>query len=208
MAKAKTKVSKIKVKKKKWFKIVSPKIFGKKEIGEIYLSTVESAIGRKLKINLKDLTGSVKDQNVFINLQINNSSGSTLETKTVGYEMSPSYVKRIIKKRTSKLDDYFKLTNKNGKEVIVKSLIITLGKAPRSTRAEINKETGKELEARLKKITFENFITELVNKKIQLNLKKKLNKIYPLKEVAVRVTKLNDKSLELEETEKNEEKEE
>ena len=39
--KDKKKVSKIKVKKKTWFKIVAPKIFGNKEIGESYLVDVE-----------------------------------------------------------------------------------------------------------------------------------------------------------------------
>ena len=38
--KSKKKVSKIKVKKKVWYKVIAPKIFGNKEIGESYLQAL------------------------------------------------------------------------------------------------------------------------------------------------------------------------
>ena len=66
MAKAKKKVSKIKVKKKIWYKVIAPKIFAQKEIGESYLSDPAKAVGRKLSVNLKELTGNIKSQNVYI----------------------------------------------------------------------------------------------------------------------------------------------
>ena len=57
MAKTKKKISKIKTKKKIWFKIFAPKLFGQKEMGESYLSAADQAVGRKLKVNMKELTG-------------------------------------------------------------------------------------------------------------------------------------------------------
>ena len=48
------KQSRIKTKKKAWFKIVAPAVFGKRELGETYVTSAESAMGGMLKINLKD----------------------------------------------------------------------------------------------------------------------------------------------------------
>ena len=124
MAKAKKKVSKIKVKKKVWYKVIAPKIFGNKEIGESYLQDPNKSVGRKLKVNLKDLTGNIKDQNVQIGLQINKLDGSLLKTSVVSYQLTPAYVKRCVRKNCAKLDDYFVLKTKSGKKVILKINVI------------------------------------------------------------------------------------
>ena len=70
MAKNVKKIKKIKIKKKIWYKVLASKQFGLKEIGESYLTTPEIALGRKLKVNLKELTGNVKDQNVHLKFKI------------------------------------------------------------------------------------------------------------------------------------------
>src|SRR3989338_9835963 len=97
------KVSKIKVKKKLWFKIIAPSIFGNKEVGESYLTSSESALGRKMKLNLKDITGNIKDQNVYISFQVHKANNNMLQTLVVGYELIPSAVKRMVRKMTSRI---------------------------------------------------------------------------------------------------------
>ena len=196
---SKKKISKIKAKKKLWFKILSPKIFGNREIGESYLPLAEKAIGRVMKISLKELTSNVKDQNVYITLQINKVSGTTLNTSVIGYQLTPAYVKRIVKKRIAKLDDYFQSKTNGGKEIILKPLIITLNQTKRSTKTQLRKELQKLLMEELSKSSFEQFVTNLVTRRIQMGIKKKLNKIFPVKEATIRVLKQKTKGLAKEE---------
>lgn len=188
----KKKVSKIKTKKKIWYKIIAPNIFGSKEMGESYLASVDKAVGRTLKVNLRELTGNVRDQNVYISFRINRVDGSALQTSTIGYELTSAYMKRAVRKNTAKLDDYFILKTKDGKRVILKSLMISLHKTQRSTRSQLRKELGVLLDEEIGKTDFAAFVVNLVNHKVQMTIKKKLSKIYPLKEVAVRVLKLKD----------------
>ena len=115
------KVSRIKAKKKVWFKIISPKVFGQTEIGESYLASAESALGRKLEVNLKELTGNVRDQNVHINLQINQLDANLLKTSVIGYELATAFVKRLVRKNSDPIDGYFLLKTKGGKTVIIKT---------------------------------------------------------------------------------------
>jgi small subunit ribosomal protein S3Ae len=182
----KKKVSRVKTKKKIWHKILAPAGFGKKEIGEAYLGSAEQAKGRPLRINLKDLTGSMRDQNVYISFKICKWQGTVLETTTTGYELTPQFVKRMVRKNCNRLDDYFVLTTKDGKSVIVKTLMLTLHKIPRSTRTSLRKQLNLILKEEVGRNTFESLISQLVGNKIQYPAKKKLAKIYPMKEVAIR----------------------
>ena len=193
--KDKKKVSKIKIKKKAWYKVLSPKIFGNREVGESYLQAPEKAIGRKLKSNLKDLTGNVKDQNVLIGMQVNKIDGSTLRTAVVSYQLTPAYVKRVVRKNTAKVEDYYILKTKSGKEVIVKTLIVTINKVQRSVRTTLRKEFKEFLQAELEKTDLATFVSMLVNRKIQNEAKRKMKKIFPSKEVSVRMLKLKEKGI-------------
>ncbi len=195
MAKAKKKVSKIKVKKKLWYKVIAPKIFAQKEIGESYLFDPEKAVGRKLKVNLKDLTGNVKAQNVYIGFQIINVKGNTLNTSITSYELTPSYVKRVVRKNTNKIDDYCILTTKGGKKIIVKSLMVSRGKTQKSKHTGLRKRLQELLNEEFKKNSFESLVSLLVNRRLIFALKKNLDKIYPLKEVTIRAMKLQEKGL-------------
>ena|SRR3989344_505511 len=181
------KVSRIKTKKKIWHKIIAPVVFGKKEIGETYISSAEEAINRPLKINLKDLTGNVRDQNVYISFKIIKWQGTTLETIATGYELTPSFVKRAVRKNCNRCDDYFSLTTKDGIKVVMKTLMLTLNKVSRSTRASLKRQLEKYLQEETAKSTYDSLLGNLVSYKIQGPIKKKLAKIYPLKEVAVRM---------------------
>jgi len=163
-----------------------------KEIGESYLSNAEKAVGRVMKVNLRNLTGSMRDQNVYISLKISGVKGQTLQTQSVGYELVPIYVKRAVRKKTSRVDDVLDFKTKDGKEVKLKALIMALNRIPKSTATEIRKAVQNELNEEISRGNFESFLTNIVNFRIQLGLKKKLTKIYPVREVMIRSAKLTD----------------
>jgi small subunit ribosomal protein S3Ae len=193
--KDKKKVSKIKIKKKTWHKVLSPKIFGNKDVGESYLQSPEKAVGRKLVSNLKDLTGNVKDQNVLIGMQINKVDGSTLRTVVTSYQLTPAYVKRVVRKNTAKIDDHYILKTKGGKKVIVKTLVVTINKVQHSVKTSLRKAFKEFLQAELEKTDFATFVSLLVSRRLQSEAKRKLKKIFPSKEVSVRMLKLVGKGL-------------
>ena len=180
--------------KKLWYKIVSPKLFGQMELGETYLSSPGDAVGRNLKVNLKDLTGNVKDQNAYVKFKVDALDGNTLKASTIGYELTYTYVKKMVRKSTNKLDDYFVFRTKDGKDIIVKTLMITQSKCQRSAQKKLLQTLQAYLDGEAKNSTFETFISNLVTRKVQMTAKKILHKIYPLNEIAVRVLSLKKTS--------------
>ena len=193
--KVQKKVSKIKVKKKLWYKIIAPKIFANKEVGESYLSSPESAIGRTVRVSLRELTNNMKDQNNYIVLQINKAIGSNLNTLLIGYELSTAGVKRAIRKNANRLDDTFKFKTKSGRAVIVKTLMVTVNKIQRSRGAMLRNKLKEVLQEEISNSGFDGFVSNLVTQKVQSGARKRLNKIYPLRDLSIRVLKLEEKGL-------------
>src|SRR3989338_506317 len=187
------KESRVKVTKKSWFKIMSPQLFGQREIGESYLSNPESAMGRSLRYNLKELTGNIKDQNIYLLFKIDNVAGTTLHTTPIGYELSASSVKRMVKKNTTRLDDYFVDISKDGYKVVIKSVLITSIKIQRSVGKELKKTLQATVHEDLSNNDFAIFIGNMASGKIRSELRRRLAKIYPLKEASIRMVKLAGK---------------
>lgn len=189
------KVSRIKAQKKIWCKVLAPLAFAQKELGESYLTSPESSIGRLLRVNLREFTGNMKDQNCNLVLQVSKVSGSQLHTVLVGYELTAAGVRRAIRKDISRIDDCFKAKTKSGRDVLVKTFMVTIHKTQRFKTARIKKMFREILLEELKNSSFTQFVVNLVNQKIQSVARKQLNKIYPLRELSVRMLHLKEKGL-------------
>ncbi|MEK6905336.1 MAG: hypothetical protein AABX24_02945 [Nanoarchaeota archaeon] len=184
---SKKSLARVNTARKIWYRILSPKLFGQMELGETYLASPEEAIGRNLKIHLKDLTGNVKDQNAYVKFTIDELEGTTLKASVSGYELTATSVKRMVRKNTNRLDDYLVFKTKDGKNLILKTLLITQSKAQRSVQKQLRHKMKVFLAEEVKNNTFETVIGNLVTRKIQMTLKKLLYKVYPVNEAAVRV---------------------
>jgi ribosomal protein S3AE len=165
------------------------------EVGETYLETPSTAIGRVIKVNLKEITGNVKDQNSYVLLQVNKATGTQLNTVLVGYEVTPSGIKRAVRQNTCRVDDFFKTKTKGGKEVVVKTLMVTVNKTQRSKCSMLRKILKDALEEEISKMDFGSFITNVATQKFQSITRKKLSKVYPVRDLTIKVAKLTEKGL-------------
>ncbi|MBI2573184.1 hypothetical protein HYV86_04965 [Candidatus Woesearchaeota archaeon] len=188
-----------KIKRKVWYRIISPKIFGQREVGETYIENPEQAVGRSVMINLKELTGNVKDQSYDVMFKITRADGTQLRTATIGYILSPTYVKRVVRKNSSRLDDVMTIKTRSGQDVVLKSFTVVAHRVQRSVRSALRREIVAFYTEELARSTFDGFIANLVTRKLQSALKKRLSKIYLTKEVSVRVLELKDAPIDGEE---------
>lgn len=186
----KKKVGRVKTKKKRWFPVFAPKFLGQKEIGESYLVEADKAVGRQMKINLRDLTGSIKDQNIAVSLEIKEVTGNNLQTEVVGYAYMPFYIKKLARRKAGKVSDSFISKTKDNKYVRMKPLVMTVFPINRSMKTSIRKETQKLLKEELGKDNFDGLVTGLLRYRLQAEFKKKLSKICPVREVIMRVVKI------------------
>ncbi len=186
--------SRIQTKKKSWYRIISPKAFGQKELGEAYLTSPDAAIGRCLRISLKDLSGNVRDQNVHITFRVISAKPSELQTDVIGYELTPSAVRRSVRKGANRIDGYFTCPVKNG-IIVVKTLLIPLSHTNRPVQHALRKKYQNVIAEEAQKLAFEEFMGLLTSGRLRSLAKKKLDKIYPCRDAAIRTCFLKGTSL-------------
>ncbi len=186
MAKAK-KTKAIKEIKKKWMNIFAPEMFGKAYLGETLVADPSEMLNKTITTNLMDLTKSIKQQNINIKFKVNEIKENDAFTDIVSYQMNPSSIRRLVRREITKLDDSFIVSTSDGKYVRVKPLVITRSAAKDSTTRVMWKETRNVLIKECSTRTYEMFVKDVVAGKIQAALSQRLNKIYPVRIVAIRM---------------------
>jgi len=184
----------IKIKKKKWFTIVTPAFLGKKPIGESYLVDAEQAFGRVVEANLMNLTGDVRNQSSSMKFEITDFKDHVLNTKIISYEMSSSTIKRFVRRKMNKVDDSFTAVTKDGITIRIKPVLLTKGNVSRSIEYRLRAELKKDLIEYINKTPYVNIFDSVLKRKIQKDLKTKLTKLHPVRSVEVRVIKAVDRA--------------
>ncbi|MBS3169125.1 hypothetical protein J4210_01450 [Candidatus Woesearchaeota archaeon] len=188
----KKQVSRVKTKKKSWFRVIAPPFFGQLQIGETYVENPETILGRKIDVNLKELTNNIKDQSAYVSFRMISAEGAQVHTEPMGFYLTPSHVKRLVRKSTSRLDDYFVFSTKAGERVIIKTIMVTRSKIQRSVRTALSSTLRSLLQEEFQKTDFNGFLSLLIGGRLRKTLFA-LNKISPLREAAVRVASLQVK---------------
>ena len=186
MGKAK-KTKAIKEVKKKWMNIFAPEMFGKAYLGETLVADASEMKGKTIVTNLMDLTKSIKQQNINIRFKVNEIKDNDAFTEVVEYQMNPSSIRRLVRRNIAKLDDSFIVTTSDSKYVRVKPLVITRTEAKDSVTRVMWKETRNVIIKEASSRTYEAFVKDVVAGKIQTSLSQRLNKIYPVRIVAIRM---------------------
>ncbi len=183
------KKEKVKKKKKKWYTVLASSEFNKQVIAETISSDPKSLIGRTIKVSLMNLTREIKHQNIKIIFSINNVNESNALTEVIGYELIPSFIKRITRTGREKIDDVNIYETKNNIKLVLKLLIMTKSKTKRSILSNLRHKSKEFLTAKIQKQDYSELITSLISYTLQKELKSTLSKIYPVAVCDVRVLK-------------------
>ena len=149
-------------KKKKWFTIFAPKLFDQKEVGETIAEKPETLIGRIIRVNARELTGNPKKQQVTLFFKIKDVQGLKAYTKLTGHEINPSFLKRVIRRRISKMETSQIVQLKEGEKARVKTIVITGRKLTKIKETAINKIMIEKIAYASKKRDFDDFVNEMV----------------------------------------------
>ncbi|HIQ50455.1 MAG TPA: hypothetical protein EYH54_00615, partial [Nautiliaceae bacterium] len=157
--------TKVKKKKKTWIKILAPELFANKEIGETLVSEPEEALDRVVEVYLFNLTMNIKHQEGKMIFKITEVRGDEALTKVIGYEMINAFVKRIVKKRTDRIDISEVFMSKDKEIIRIKPLIITNSNTSYSVRKSIRHVLSEFLRKKLENLTYEGFLKEFISGK-------------------------------------------
>lgn len=170
-------------KKKKWFNVVSSKIFDRKPLGETPGEKPKNVMGRTMKTTLDTITGQRAKREYVISFKINDIQGQTASTVVSQFEVNKGTLGRTIRRRNSKVGLVERIPVLGG-EAMTTVIVITDRKATNAQKAILRKMTKEQLET-LKGRDFELVAQELLLGNFSNELFKKASKICPIKKVIV-----------------------
>lgn len=183
-------VIKPKTKKKRWFQILASPIFNSKLIGETLAYEPKDIIGRTASVSMMNLTGDVKRQNINVTFEVFDVKDEKALTQIKKFEMTPSSVRRLVRKGKDKIDMSFVCETADKKYVRIKPIFFTIKSTGGTQLALLRKTVENSIAYAVGKMNYEDLIRDILQYKLQRDVKSKLNKIYPIKTFEIRVLEL------------------
>ncbi|MBN2112329.1 hypothetical protein JW707_04505 [Candidatus Woesearchaeota archaeon] len=179
MAKVKKRVAKLGA-KKKWVKILAPKMFNNYLLGETYVFDAREALGKTITVNLMTLTKNPKNQGINVSFSITGQHEEHLTTEFIGLRIMPSVARRFARRGKNKIEDSFICMTLDGYKIRIKPLMVTRNEAKGSALAALRREMRIYLTKAIAKTNYDTLSKDIVDRKLQKELQDALKKIYPL----------------------------
>jgi small subunit ribosomal protein S3Ae len=177
---------------KSWYNIKAPAIFEGKEIGQLVATDESSLKDRKIKLGLGELTGSFSQQGAFTSvvLRVTDVSAKTVNTKFIGHELSPSYLKTLLRRRRSIIYSVDDVTSKDGVKIRIKSVAVTAFRVSESIRYDLRKAISENIHALAAEMDFNSLAQEVLFGKFAAKVFSKIKNITPMRRLEIRKSEL------------------
>lgn len=176
----------VKLRKKQWYPIIAPKQFNNVVLGETLVYEPQAMIGKTLSHSLMNLANDIKRQNISIHFKVVDVDNGGAKTMITGYEITPSSVKRFVRRNSEKMDVSFTCETSDNVFMRLKPLIIAKADVKGSIAAKLRNNAVNFLVKAIKKMTYDELINDLISHKLQESLRESLSRVYPLKVCEIR----------------------
>jgi len=174
---------------KHWFKVRAPGLFQHVELGETVASEPEQVVGRTLETTLPELSGGTDAGKAHIKLRfrIERLSGDGVaEARFVGHELTSDYVRRLARRKRSKIDSALTVTTKDGVQIVLKPVAVGEQRLQTRLRAELRHKIVSILTEEAQLRTSPEFVREMLAGDLSKVLAHGLKTLYPLKKIEIR----------------------
>ena len=196
-AQAKKKVSRKAVKAvtdkwkaKQWYNIRAPPMYNGAIIAETLADEGDKLMGRVAEATLQDLTGDFSKMHIKMKFKVQAVRGNECATKFAGHELTSDYIRRLTRRKHSKIDSVVDVETKDGFKLRVKPMAVTDRRAQSSQEQEIRRLSINVIQGAAQEMDHAAFIKIVVNGDIGQTIYNQARKIYPLKRVEIRKSEI------------------
>ncbi|MCS7097592.1 MAG: 30S ribosomal protein S3ae [Candidatus Methanomethyliaceae archaeon] len=190
MSKAPTTKLKDKWRQKKWYIVVAPPSFGNIEVGRTASDDPQKLIGRVLETTLYNITEDISQLYIKLMFKIVKVEGDRAYTIFCGHELARDYLRSLVRRGTSRIDGIFNLTSKDGYKIRVSAIAVTTTRTKSSQMYMIRKIMEEVIMKKNEQLLYDDLAQQLVLGKIASEIYNLAKKIYPLRKVEIRKSKL------------------
>ncbi|MCL4447328.1 MAG: 30S ribosomal protein S3ae [Candidatus Thermoplasmatota archaeon] len=200
-----TKKVKDKWKAKSWYTILANDSFGKKEIGSSPASSPEEMVGRVSEASLSDITGDYKQSHVKLFFRVTKTEGDRAFTEFEGHEINQDYIRRMIRRRKTRIDLVVDAVTSDNVNIRIKPLIIVDRKVINNVETGIRNKIAEFLKAKVKEQPVGQFVVYMLSPQIYNDLYDQIKVIYPAKKIEIRSSEIFEPTKRVKREEKVEE---
>ena len=174
---------------KHWFKVRAPGLFQHVELGETVATEPEQVIGRTLETTLPELSGAADSGKAHIKLRfrIERLGGDGVaEARFIGHDLTSDYVRRLARRKRSKIDLALTVITKDGIQVVLKPVAVGEQRLQTRLRAELRHQMVTILTEEAAKRSSPEFVREMLQGELSKVLAHGLKTLYPLKKIEIR----------------------
>ena len=174
-------------KKRKWYILLASKEFNSVEIGDTLSSDPSLLINRTVEVNLAFLTNDMKKQNMRVTFKVTKLEEDGAHTELVKYELITAFLKRLVKRDRSKIEDSFLAQTKDDINVRIKPLIVTKNETNGIIESKLRNEIRDFLIKSIKTVDYNELFMNIINHGLQNSLRDNIKKIYPIASSEIRI---------------------
>lgn len=194
MAKARARTTTRKVKDrwkaKNWYQILSPSLFNNVPIAETLAESPEHLIGRVTEVSLQDLTNDFRKSHIKLLFTVDKVEQNTAHTQLKGHLLTSDYLRRMIRRRKSRVDGVFTVETRDGAIVRIKPFAIAEKRIQSSQKKLIRNVMNDVITKEGKTKTLNSFIRDCLEGKIGSEIYKHCKIYYPVKRIEVNKTEI------------------
>jgi small subunit ribosomal protein S3Ae len=189
MAKARTRTSTKKIKdkwkSKGWYAVLAPPTFDSVQIADTLADGPSSVMGRIAEISLQDLTNDFRKSHIKLFFRVNKVEETNAYTQFVGHTLTSDYLRRMIRRRKSKVDGVYDITTRDGAVLRVKPFATTDKRIQNSQKKVVREAMKKTLFDQGTTSTLSEFIKAILDGKTGSDIYKNCKGFYPVKRIEI-----------------------
>jgi small subunit ribosomal protein S3Ae len=171
---------------KNWYRVLAPDMFEGVQIGETLADNPDKLMGRVMDVTLQQLTGDFSKMHIKLHFKIDSISGSDAHSNFIGHSLTSDYIRRLTRRKRSKMDGIYDVLSKDGFIVRVKPFAVTEKRIQTSQQYAIRMKMKNVIESFASDKLVSQFIRDMLSGDLSSRIFKECKPIYPIKRVEIR----------------------
>jgi small subunit ribosomal protein S3Ae len=176
--------------RKDWYDIYLPRYFGETKVGETPAEKPEKIMGRVYETTLAQITGDFSQEYLKLYFQVTGIDENTAHTVFKGHEYLRDYLRSLVRRRSTKVDGFFRITTQDGYRLKIVITAMTNSRIKTSQEQAIRDIMQTVVDEKAKTLDYGQIVHEMVLGKLASDVYNEARKVTSLRHVGVRKSEL------------------
>ena len=177
---------------KQWYNILAPEQFDRVKLGTTPADSPEKLIGRTLETTLGTISGNTNQNHIKLKFKVVEASADSAHTELIKHEISSDYLRSLIRRGASKIDLIMTVLTSDSYQVRIHPLAFTNKGVDHSQEKAVRKQMQSILISKSSSQTYDEFMEEISEGRLSLDLYNETKHIYPLRRVEIQKATLEN----------------